>query len=235
MLVFEDRPSDSPFIERIWTSRSERAGEFLSVAQGHFEMVVTRYRGEAFLTMRGPETRVSLANCPADAEWVALRFKLGTFFPKLLPGRLKDRQDVTLAAAGTRSFWLDGSAWEYPTYDNLDTFASRLVRKGLIGRDTAIEAVLRGDTPRLSVRATQRHFARATGITFAAFRSIERARYATNLLRQGMPTLDVVHAAGYFDQPHLTRSLKRLIGQTPSAIAARTRQLSFLYKTTPDG
>jgi hypothetical protein len=42
-----------------------------------------------------------------------------------------------------------------------------------------------------------------------------------------------VYLAGYFDQPHLTRSLKYLIGQTPAEIARVTRQLSFLYKTAP--
>ena len=34
-LVFEDRESDSPLVERVWRSRSEGAGTFLSVAQPH--------------------------------------------------------------------------------------------------------------------------------------------------------------------------------------------------------
>jgi hypothetical protein len=38
---------------------------------------------------------------------------------------------------------------------------------------------------------------------------------------------------GYFDQAHLTRSLTRLIGQTPGRIVKAEQQLSFLYKTTP--
>ena len=38
--------------------------------------------------------------------------------------------------------------------------------------------------------------------------------------------------AGYFDQPHLTRSLKRLIGQTPAELLrVGSEELSFLYKT----
>jgi AraC-like DNA-binding protein len=70
-----------------------------------------------------------------------------------------------------------------------------------------------------------------------AVRQIECARYATLLLRQGLPILDVVYEAGYFDQPHLTRSLKHFIGQTPTQImdASRAEQLSFLYKTAPVG
>jgi methylphosphotriester-DNA--protein-cysteine methyltransferase len=68
-------------------------------------------------------------------------------------------------------------------------------------------------------------------MTYAAFRQIERARYTTNLLREGVSIVDAVHLAGYFDQAHLTRSLKRLIGHTPGKIMQRDTQLSFLYKT----
>ena len=39
--------------------------------------------------------------------------------------------------------------------------------------------------------------------------------------------------AGFFDQAHLTRSLRSLIGETPARVARRERQLSFLYKTDP--
>jgi len=45
--------------------------------------------------------------------------------------------------------------------------------------------------------------------------------------------LDVVDSAGYFDQAHLTRSLKHLIGLTPAKLSRSDDQLSFSYKTTP--
>src|SRR5215813_3233394 len=95
LLNFEERPSDSPFIERVWRSWSERAGSFLSIASPHCEMVVTRCRGEVFLTLRGPETKATIAECPADGEWIGIRFTLGTFVPHLLPATLSDRRDVT--------------------------------------------------------------------------------------------------------------------------------------------
>ena len=44
----------------------------------------------------------------------------------------------------------------------------------------------------------------------------------------------IVDRAGYYDQPHLTRSLKRWIGHTPAQIIAQDQPpLSFLYKTQP--
>ena len=232
-LSFEDRLSDSPFVERIWRSRSDRAGEFLSVAASHFEMAVTRHRGKTFLTLRGPETKATAVDCPAEGEWLGIRFKLGTFMPKLTPGHLLDGRDVTLPDATSQSFWLDGSAWEYPDFENADTFVTKLVQKGIIARDSAVDTVMGGQGQALSLRSAQRHFLRATGLTHCTVRQIERARYATNLLKQGVCILDAVHEAGYFDQAHLTRSLKYRIGQTPAEIIRRKQQLSFLYKTTP--
>lgn len=230
-LVFEDRPSDSPFIERVWRCHSKRAGRFLSVASPHWEMVVTRHRGEVTMTVRGPETRVTEIDCPADGEWLGIRFKLGTFMPELPVFRLIDRNDVNLPSATRGSFRLNGSAWEYPTFENAETFVARLVSKSLVASDPAVAAALRGEHQALTLRSVQRHFLLATGMTHGTYRQIERARLAANLLKQGMPILDTVHEAAFFDQAHLTRSLKRLIGQTPARIIRREEQLSFLYKT----
>jgi methylphosphotriester-DNA--protein-cysteine methyltransferase len=68
-------------------------------------------------------------------------------------------------------------------------------------------------------------------MTHGLFRQIERARHATNLLLDGTSILDTVHEAGYFDQAHLSRSLKVLIGKTPAGVVRHDAPLSFLYKT----
>ena len=73
LLTFEERLSDSPFIERVWRSRSASAGSFISIASTHCEMVVTRCKGEVFLTLRGPEKRATVAQCPSDGEWIGVR------------------------------------------------------------------------------------------------------------------------------------------------------------------
>src|SRR4029079_6668783 len=95
----------------------------------------------------------------------------------------------------------------------------------------AVEAALAGDDQALSGRSVQRHFRQATRMSHETYRQISPARHATRLLRGGASILDTVHEAGFFDQAHLTRSLKRLIGQTPATIMRQEDQLSFLYKT----
>ena len=230
-IQFEDRESDFPVIDRVWRSHSLRAGTFCSIAASYWGIVVSRLAGQTLITVRGPETKGTLAECPADGEWVGACFKLGAYMPLLPAGPMRDRNDVTLPQAGSRSFWLDGHAWEYPDFDNIETFVGRLVRQGLIVVDRSIEAVQQGETVSATRRTQQRRFLRAAGITHATIRQIDRARLATQRLRAGAAILDVVHDAGYFDQAHLTRSLRRLVGLTPGQIASGRQQLSLLYNT----
>jgi AraC-like DNA-binding protein len=234
LFTFEDRPSDSPFVERIWRAHSERAGSFISVAASHWEMVVTRQNGETFLTVRGPETRATPLYCSADGEWLGIRFKLGSVMPHLPASHLVNGA-VNLPDAGRRSFWLHRSAWQFPDFEHADTFVERLVHDGLLVHEPVVQAALQHQLKDRSLRTAQRHFRRTIGLTHSAVRQIERARSATILLRQGRSILDAVYEAGYFDQPHLTRALKHFIGLTPAQIMDRSRdvQLSFLYKTAP--
>ena len=209
-------------IEQTWQTRSEPGESFISVAVSHWEMVVTRQRGTARLTVRGPETKASTSPIPADAEFFGIQFSLGTFMPGLPPGQLADGS-MTLPRATRTSFWLDGDSWEFPGPDNADVFVDRLVRAGLLVHDPVVPAALQGDVEGWSTRSVERRVSRATGLTRGAIGQIRRAERAVELLCAGMSPLDVAGRAGYADQPHLTRSLTRFAGRTPSQIAAWSR------------
>ena len=236
MILFdEDRASDSPFVERVWRCHSEGAHPFLSIAASRCELVVSRLGGKITVTVRGPETRATpMGDCPGDGEWLGILLKLGTFLPHLPTATLVDT-GVDLPIVSRTSFSLFGSVWQLPDYDNADTFVEWLVRKGELARDPVVDAALQGHPKDRDPSTMQRHFRRSTGLTQSAVRQIERARYATHLLQQGVSILDTVLEAGYFDQPHLTRSLIYLIGQTPAQILQKSRpeQMPFLYKTSP--
>jgi hypothetical protein len=45
-------------------------------------------------------------------------------------------------------------------------------------------------------------------------------------LRQGISILDAVHELEYFDQPHLTRSLRRWVGYTPAEIIRTSQRIA---------
>jgi AraC-like DNA-binding protein len=218
----EERPADSPFIEKIWRTQSEQAGDFTSQAASHSEIVVTRFEGKTLVAVRGPETRATPATVPADSEFFGIVFKMGAFMPALLPRNLMDRRDAYLPVASNESFWLGNSVWEIPSFDNADTFVERLVREGLLAYDPVVGAVLQGERSPLSTRTLQYRFVRATGLPYKVIQQIERARRAAALLESGLSILDTVHETGYFDQSHLTNALKRFLGQTPAQIARVT-------------
>lgn len=226
------RPSDSPYVETIWRSRSEVDGDFLSVAASHWEMVITELEGNIHLTVRGPETKSKPAYCPPAGEWLGVVFRLGTYMPHLPTVQLVDTE-INLERAGDHTFWLHGAAWEFPTYENVDTFIAKMARTGLLEQDPVVAAALAQHTTDLSLRTVQRRFRHATGLTQGQFSQIERARLAVGLLQQGVPILDVLEMAGYADQPHLTRSLKRFTGQTPAQILSPelAKEMSYVTMT----
>lgn len=180
-------------------------------------MVIAKCRGRVTISLHGPETGATCKDFPPEAEWFGIAFKLGTFVPHILPGSLIDKLIVLPDSSG-RSFSLCHSTWQFPNYENADTFVDRLVRAGILMREPIANAAHQGRSQSLSLRTVQYRFLRATGLSQRTIRQIERARYAAALLKQGTSILDTVYEAGYSDQPHLTRSLKHFIGHTPAEI-----------------
>src|SRR3954451_19544699 len=185
----EERPSESPLVECVWRARNERTGIFTSLAMSHRELVVTNHHGTLTLTVRGPETRPTALSCSVQAEWIGIVFKLGVFMPHLPDDNLVDSA-IDLPRATKTTFCLRGAAWQFPTYENADTFVARLVREGLLGRAPVVGVALHDQQTVLSPRSIQRRFVRATGLPQGVIRQIARARRAVALLQQGLPIAD---------------------------------------------
>lgn len=233
LLTFEQRLSDSPFVERVWRSYSTAAGPFYSMAEPNLELVFARVDGRTLVVLRGPVTRASVADCPPDGEWLGVRFRMGAYLPGVPTTSLRDHRSLFLPALGQDRFWLGDRAWEIPTFDSAEALVGRMAAARVIRRDDIVDRAFDGRHLNVTLRSVQRRFLQATGISKEGFLQIERARYAAYLLRGGVSILDVVSRGGYFDQAHLNRALRRLIGPTPGDLLQGGDQLSFLYKTTP--
>ncbi|WP_030763162.1 helix-turn-helix domain-containing protein [Streptomyces griseus] len=233
-LEIESRPSELPYIERVWRSRSDDVGRMTSVATPHWELVFWEHRGRAQAAVLGPESTAGLAPVPEDATFFGISFALGTSMPHLPISRLVGGS-TEIPGVTRRSVWLKGSAWHPPDYDNAEAFVRRMAREGIVDRDPLVRAVLDGAAPGVSERTLQRRFVAATGLTRGAIRQIHRARQAAVLIQERVPAQEVVHRLGYFDQPHLARSLTRYIGRTATQLSAPEgpEPLSLLYKTSP--
>jgi AraC-like DNA-binding protein len=213
----DGRSSDSPFVESIYWARSVGGGSFTSIAATQWEMVITKQKGRATLSLRGPETKATPAPIPEDAEFLGITFKHGLFMPSLPVYKLVDNE-IHLPETGRNSFQLFGDNWEFPTRENAEVFLDRLMRKDLLAHDSLVTDILQGKPQDMSLRSIQRRFLRVTGLPYKTIQQIERARQALSLLQKGAPIPDTAYLLGYFDQSHFTRSLKLYAGQTPSQI-----------------
>jgi AraC-like DNA-binding protein len=214
---FEGRTSDSPYIQGIWQGHTIGLYTPVCPAAAEWNLFLQRRGGKVRVLFEGPLTRAKAKLETEDTEFCVIRFKAGTYLPVIPTGRFLDT-DMSLPLARRGSFWLHGMNWEFPRFEDVEAFVARLVREDVLLRDPLVSAFLQDQPHDLSSRTVRRRFLQATGLTPKQIMQIDRALRALNLLTSGVPILDVVHDLGYADQPHLTRSLNRFIGQTPGAI-----------------
>jgi hypothetical protein len=229
----EDRPSDLPYVHRVWRSRASAVARMTSVATSNWELVFWVHDGRVHTAVRGPETAASSADVPDGSESLGITFAHGTWMPHLPAARLVDSALESPHVTAT-TFVLGGSEWLLPGFDSAEQFVARLVREGVVVRDPLVDDVVAGGLPGVGARSVQRRVAAATGLTQGSIRQIERARQAAILLGEGVYALDVVNRLGYYDQPHLARSLRRFIGRTATELSREDtggQPLSLLYKT----
>jgi AraC-like DNA-binding protein len=214
----EGRASDSAYVEMIWRGRASSDYTPICPADSRWNLLFLKEHGRVQVSVEGPLTKARPTIQAEGTEWLVIKFAPGTFLSSLHVSNLVNGEAV-LPLAARNSFWLDGSTWHFPDYEQVETFVARLARADVLLRDPVVNAVLQDQQQELSSRTVRRRFLRATGLTPKAFEQIERAKQAAALLEQGVSLLDVVYQAGYADQPHMTRSLKRFIGYTPAHIA----------------
>ncbi len=205
---------------RVWAAECDSPTDFSSLASVNPGIAFARVGGTTPVHLRGPAEKASILSCPRDAEYFGADFRLGAYLPMFPPAGLANLQDAVLPTLPDGRILLGGRAWEMPTPQNVDVFIDRLERAGLLVFDPLIEELRYGGAVRaMPERTAQSRFVRAVGLSRRKLQVIERGRHAARLLRAGAAIADVVFGTGYYDQPHLTRSLRQLIGHTPAEVA----------------
>jgi hypothetical protein len=216
--TFEERLSESPYIEAVWRGWAGSNYAPVCPASSRWHLLFLRQHGRVTVSVEGPLTNATPVTQAEGTEWLGVTFQPGTFLPSLPVRKLLDERAMVPLTAQT-SFKLAGSSFHFPDYDNVE----RLVREDVLVADPVVQGVLAGHLPEVSLRTVRRRFLLATGLPYKVISQIERAKQAAALHSQGVLLLDAVYQAGYADQSHMTRSLKHFIGHTPAHIAQRRR------------
>jgi len=214
-IAFEERPSDSTYIQSVTRGITLQDDATIRPAEVCWHLVILRAGGRVRSLLVGPWSSAGVTRYQAGGELLWIRFKLGAYLP-FLPTHKFLNTEIPLPAATGSKFWLHSSSWQVPDFENVETFVDRLVRDGSLAFDPVVHTMLEGRTPDVSPRTVRHRFLHTAGLPYKHIQQYHRAWQAASLLSQGVPVLDVVFQLGYYDQPHLTRSLKRFLGFTPS-------------------
>ena len=139
-IIYEERSSDSPYVETVTRGRTASDGSPICPAESRWRTVFLRQNSSARSLVVGPWTTAGVVTYTEGAEILWLRFKLGAFMLHLPPKAFRNVETI-LPEAASRSFWLKGSAWRFPDYGNAETFVDRLVRDGVLVRDPLVGTV----------------------------------------------------------------------------------------------
>ena len=209
---------NSPFVKSVSLTTFTGPSQVPMHPDGCWDIAILK-RGDDLQVLRTGLTTKTVTHVADEGdEILAITFNPDTFMP-LMPGEQMRDEGVIMEKIGRDRFWIGTDVVEIPRFDNVDAFIDRLTASEIVQNNDVVTSIVRGRPMAMSERTMQRHFLRTTGLTYKSFTQIERAQKAMSLLQTGRPAADVAFALGYADQPHLIRSLKAIMGQTPRRIA----------------
>ena len=210
----------SPVVGAVTHTRFNADGSTLMQPDGCWDIAFLKSAAGTTVLRTGLTTSAVTHRFSEGVEILSIAFKPSSFM-SLMPGERMRDEGVVLSTIGRDRFWLGSDVLEIPTFDTVDRFVAKLLGNGIVEDNSLVASVVSGHPMAMSERTMQRHFLRTTGVTYKTFTQIERAQKALALLQQGRPAADVAFALGYADQPHMIRSLRAIMGQTPGQIAPR--------------
>jgi hypothetical protein len=122
-------------------------------------MVFANHKGRFHPFVVGSPKAAGILSWTAGTEVLWIKFRLGAFMPHLAARNYVDTETL-LPDASSRTFWLKGSAWEFPDYDNVETFVQRLVHEDVLILDPVVRSALQDQRPDLSPRTIRHLFCR---------------------------------------------------------------------------
>jgi len=153
----------------------------------------------------------------ANTRSVVISFAAGVYMPHLPGDAILDTLKM-LPSVDNEHFKIAGQVFTFPTFETAEDLVSQMIGCGILAHDEIVTQTLKGKPKAISRRDAQRHFARTTGTTLKQLQQIERAQQAVRMLQKGKKPIEVAQDTGYADQPHLAKSLKRLMNARPSDV-----------------
>ncbi len=213
------RSSSHPWIDTVWQTVCLTDGIYTATPDGSWDLIFRETPGKLpviFLAGQGKE--------PVDVPYTAGEYGIVISFAAHVYVT-QDKQ--TGANAGVRflpmdedSFTLNGAKLPLPTFQNAEQLTDMMVAANLLQSDDLVAQAFTAHPKAASKRVVQERFKKVTGITQKDFQLIRRAQEAVRRLKAGDRPVAVAVDLGYTDQPHMIKSIKKIMGHLPSDLEA---------------
>jgi hypothetical protein len=216
--IHSQRSSDHPLIDTIWATKNITDGVYSATPDGSWDLIVLiQPNGAKSMMLTGQATKPMDVPYKKGTGSVVISFAPGAYLPEY-PGKKLVDSFVILPNADDDHFILSGHTFAFPTFDNAEGLVEALIAAKLLVADPIVYHASTGMPQAASTRSAQRHYTEKTGLRQKDFRQIERAQKAVRQLQEGKKPSDVAADTGFADQPHLSKSLKKIMGVTPSNV-----------------
>lgn len=217
--IHTSRESSSPYIDRVWHTRNLTDGTYIATPDGSWDLIVlVQEDGSRSVMLAGQATEPATVPYRANTQGIVLSFAAGAYLPAY-PGSKMLNMAEMLPSNGPNHFVLAGKTFAIPTFDTAEELVADMLSKDVLKMDDVVASILNGNEKALSDRAKQRHFLEVTGLTRKSLEQIRRAQEAVRQLQDGKKPLEVAVEAGFSDQAHLAKSLKKIMHSKPSDVS----------------
>jgi len=216
--IHTSRASSHPLIDRVWSTQNTADGVYLATPDGAWDFIVMiQQDGSRQIAIAGQATKSAHVPYQAGTGGIVISFSPDAYLPYTPGESLVDTMEF-LPNVDDDHFMYQDRTFPLPTFENAEQVVNEMIAEGLILSDELIRSLQDGAPKAASTRAFQRHFLKATGLTQKQFQQIKRAQEAVVLLKEGKKPIEVAADTGYSDQPHLAKSLKKIMESRPSDV-----------------
>jgi len=213
------RSSPHPWIDTVWQTVCLSDGIYKATPDGSWDLLRSvAPDGISVVFLSGQATE------PVDVPYVEGEHSVVISFAAHV--YLAHDKEVRTGAAvrfldvEEDEFSLDGVKLPLPTFLNAEVLVDEMIAARLLASDDVVARAFTEKPKAASKRSVQQHFKNTTGITQKDFQLIRRAQEAVRRLKAGDSAAAVAFDLGYTDQPHMIKSIKKIMGSLPSNLDA---------------
>lgn len=213
------RQSLHPWIDTVWQTICLNDGIYRATPDGSWDLIRSvAPGGKSFVFLSGQATEPVEVPYLEGESSVVISFAAHVY----LAGDKEVRTGAAIRPLEVTAerFLLDGIDLPLPTFQNAESLVDAMIRAGLLLSDDTVAKAFTAKPRAASRRSVQLHFKNTTGITQKDFQLIRRAQEAVRRLKDGENAAAVAIDLGYTDQPHMIKSIKKIMGALPSNLEA---------------